>query len=99
MINSYTSHLIHKTMGISGFIRRIEWRRMLEWLAPKEGERILDMSLMGGELSLKIAERGCEVSGIDVSEGGIEHAKRLAEREEIIYQVGVAKDRSDYYGR
>ncbi len=62
---------------------------MLEWLAPKEGERILDIACGGGELSLKIAERGCEVSGIDVSESGIEHAKRLAEREGITCEFVV----------
>ena len=48
----------------------------------------------GGELSLKIAERGCEVSGIDMSESGIEHAKRLAEREGITckFVVGSAQE-------
>lgn len=48
----------------------------------------------GGELSIKIAECGCEVSGIDVSESGIEHAKRLAEREGITceFRVGSAED-------
>ena len=87
-------HLIYKTAGTLSFIRRIEWRRMLEWLAPKEGERILDIACGGGELSLKIAERGCEVFGVDMSEGGIEHAKRLAEREGITceFRVGSAED-------
>ena len=53
------------------------------------------ISLMeGGELSLKIAECGCEVFGIDMSEGGIEHAKRLVEREGIAceFVVGSAED-------
>jgi ubiquinone/menaquinone biosynthesis C-methylase UbiE len=37
-------HWIYKTMGTLSFIRRIEWRSMLEWLATKEGERILDIA-------------------------------------------------------
>ena len=88
-MKNYVEHLIHKTMDM-----QIEWRRMLEWLAPKEGERILDIACGGGELSLKIAERGCEVSGIDMSESGIEHAKRLAEREGITckFVVGSAQE-------
>ena len=94
MMGNYIGHLICKTMGTPRFIRRIEWRRMLEWLAPKEGERILGVACGGGELSLKIAERGCEVSGIDMSESGIEHAKRLAEREGITckFVVGSAQE-------
>ena len=45
--------------------------------------------MWGGELSLKIAERGCEVSGIDMSESGIKHAKHLAEREGITCEFVV----------
>lgn len=93
-MKKYIGHLIYKTMGTPGFIRRSEWQRMLEWLEPKEGGRILDIACGGGELSLKIAERGCEVYGIDMSEGEIEHARRLAEREGITceFRVGSAED-------
>ena len=47
-------------------------------------------------MRLKIAERGCEVCGIDISEDAIKHAKRLAEREGITYEfvVGNAEDLS-----
>ena len=88
-VKNYTKHLVYKTTGMPSFIRRIEWRRILGWLAPKEGERILDIACGGGELSLKIAERGCEVCGIDMAEGAIEGAKRLAEREGITCKFGV----------
>jgi len=64
------SHLIYKTTGTPGFVGRIKWRRMLKWLEPKEGGRILDVAYGGGELSFKVAERGCEVSGIDVLGSG-----------------------------
>ncbi len=45
-------------------------------------------------MSLKIAERGCEVHGIDLSEDAISSAKRLAEREKIAceFEVGDAED-------
>lgn len=93
-IGQYISHLIYKTMGTPNFIRRIEWRSMLEWIDPKEDERFLDVACGGGELSLKIAERGCEVHGIDLSEYAIKSAKRLAEREKIAceFEAGGAED-------
>ena len=49
---------------------------------------------MGGALSLKIAERGCKVHGIELSEDAINSAKRLAEREKIAceFKVGSAED-------
>ena len=93
-VRKHIGHLIYKTIDTSTFIRRIEWRTMLEWLEPKKGERILDVACGGGTLSLKIAERGCEVHGIDMSEDAISSAKRLAEREKIAceFEVGNAED-------
>lgn len=95
-VKNHIRHRIYKTMGTPSFIRRLEWRTMLEWLEPKEGERILDVACGSGELSLKIAERGCEVHGIDMSEDAISSAKRLAEREKIAceFVVGSAEDLS-----
>ena len=50
--------------------------------------------MRGGTLSLKIAEKGCEVHGIYLSEDAINSAKRLAEREKIAceFNVGNAED-------
>ena len=42
-MKKYIGHLMYKTIGTPYFIRRIEWLRMLGWLAPKEGERRLDI--------------------------------------------------------
>jgi len=92
-MKNYVEHLIHKTMDM-----QIEWWRMLEWLAPNEGERILDIAY-GVELSLKIAERGCDVSGIDMPEGGVERAKRLAERERVACKFVVGSARGSAVSR
>ena len=93
-MKKYIGHLIYKWFGTLNFIRQIEWRSMLEWLDPKEGERILDIACGGGALSLKIAEKGCEVCGVDISEDAINSAKRLAEREKIAceFEIGSAED-------
>lgn len=87
-------HLIYKTIGTPSFIRRIEWRSMFEGLDLKEGEKILDVACGVGVLSLKIAEKGCKVYGIDKSEDVIDHAKRRSERERIPceFEVGTAED-------
>ena len=71
-MRKYIGHLIYKRISTLSFIRRIEWRNMLEWLEPKEGEKFLDIACGKGALSLKIAERGCEVYGIDLSGDVIE---------------------------
>ena len=94
MVNEKLGHFVYKTVGASSFIRRIEWRSMFEWLNLKEGEKILDVACGRGTLSLKIAERGCEVHGVDISEDAIKGAKRLAEREKIVceFEVGSAED-------
>ena len=83
-----------KIMGTLSYIRQIVWLNMLEWLDLKRGECFLDVASGGGELSLKIAEKGCEVYGIDISEVAINSAKRLAEREKMAceFEVGSAED-------
>ena len=51
-VNTHIHYLIYKIMCVPSFISRIEWRTMLEWLDPNEGERILDVACGPGQLSL-----------------------------------------------
>ena len=92
-IKAYISYLIYRTMGTTSFVRRIEWRKIMEWLNPEEGERILDVACGVGELSLKIARRGGEIYGIDMSEDAIDFAKRLSGRAKIAceFKIGDAE--------
>jgi trans-aconitate methyltransferase len=50
---------------------------VLELLAPKPGEHILDLGCGDGVLTKKIAERGCKVLGIDASADFVVCARRL----------------------
>ncbi|SDN71437.1 class I SAM-dependent methyltransferase [Vreelandella arcis] len=48
---------------------------VLRLLAPKQGERILDLGCGDGQLTERIAKRGAEVLGIDTSEEMVSAAK------------------------
>jgi trans-aconitate methyltransferase len=50
---------------------------VVELLAPKPGERILDLGCGTGQLTAQIAETGAEVVGLDNSPAMIEEARRL----------------------
>jgi trans-aconitate methyltransferase len=50
---------------------------VMELLAPKPGECILDLGCGDGVLTKKLADLGCEVTGIDSSAPQIEAAKKL----------------------
>ena len=67
-----------KTLGASAFARWLEWRKLLKWLNPQKGEKVLDIACGDGELSLRIASKGASVYGLDMSAPGIASAKRLA---------------------
>ena len=50
---------------------------VVELLAPKAGERILDLGCGDGALTVKLAAAGCRVTGVDASPEQIEGARRL----------------------
>ena len=50
---------------------------VLELLAPQAGERILDLGCGDGALTIKLAEMGCDVVGVDSSAPQVEAARRL----------------------
>jgi trans-aconitate methyltransferase len=50
---------------------------VVELLAPKPGERILDLGCGDGALTIKLVELGCNVIGVDSSPGMIAAAKSL----------------------
>ena len=56
---------------------------------PNPGERFLDIATGSGWTARRLAARGATVTGIDIGEGVIEAAKRLAPG--ITFQVGDAE--------
>jgi trans-aconitate methyltransferase len=50
---------------------------VVELLAPRSGERILDLGCGDGALTIKLAAMGCDVVGVDSSAPQIEAARRL----------------------
>ena len=53
-------------------------RRFLDAVAPKPGERVLELGSSGGRFTLPLLEHGCRVTGVDLSAKAIEHLRRLA---------------------
>jgi trans-aconitate 2-methyltransferase len=69
------------------------WRHgasVVELLAPRAGERILDLGSGTGHLTARIAEAGAEVVGIDASSEMVAEARRLYPR--LRFEVADARD-------
>ncbi|WP_348762463.1 methyltransferase domain-containing protein [uncultured Salinisphaera sp.] len=47
---------------------------LIDWLAPRAGERVLDLGCGDGLMSRRLAERGVDVTGIDASPAMVEAA-------------------------
>ena len=86
----HIAYFIWKNLGEISFFRRVEWKSILEWLDPKNGEKILDVGCGSGELILKIAKKGSQVYGIDISEEDINNSKDLARRSNLAAKFQVA---------
>ncbi len=63
---------------------------VVDLLAPKEGERVLDLGCGTGHLSAAIADRGATVVGLDRSAEMIEEAR--ATHPELAFRKGDARD-------
>src|SRR5215212_2646051 len=75
---------------IDGFMRRrAAWVR--EWGTPlRPGDRILELGCGDGALSCMLASEGFDVTGVDISRGMIEEARRRAVRESSRARFEVA---------
>jgi ubiquinone/menaquinone biosynthesis C-methylase UbiE len=89
-LRGYAGYLIFRVMGTTSFIRRLEWRKMMAWLDPQRGEKVLDVACGAGELSLAVARKGCEVCGVDMSAAAIEYARALSHRAGISCRFEIA---------
>jgi SAM-dependent methyltransferase len=62
---------------------------VVQLLAPKPGERILDLGCGDGVLTKKIAEIGCDVVAVDSSAAFIEAARKLGLVAHVVDAAGV----------
>jgi len=53
-----------------------DYAKLIDWLNPQPGERVLDVGCGDGVLSLQIAERGAQVHGVDSSPALVEAARQ-----------------------
>ncbi len=75
-----TTNLTNWDAGLYDDKHSFVWKHgaaLIELLAPRQGERILDLGCGTGHLTAQIAEAGAEVVGIDASSSMIEEARRL----------------------
>jgi SAM-dependent methyltransferase len=49
---------------------------VLEWLAPRAGQRVLDLGCGDGALAVDLMARGCDVLGVDVSDDLLAAARK-----------------------
>jgi len=75
--------LIFKSSGSIHISRMLEWPIILNWLDLQKRDKICDVACGGGSLALRIARRGYEVHGIDISESQINDANTLSNLENI----------------
>jgi SAM-dependent methyltransferase len=57
---------------------------VVELLAPRAGERILDLGCGDGALTAKLLEMGCDVTGIDASPAQVEAARKLGVEAQVM---------------
>jgi len=59
------------------------YRAAVERVGPRPGRRVLDLCTGTGEVALRLARRGAEVTGVDITEAMLAKARRKAERKQL----------------
>ena len=65
---------------LGNFVDEVETKIAFDLFEPKAEEKILDVGCGTGNFSIKLAQKGCEVTGIDISEPMLEKAAEKAKK-------------------
>jgi ubiquinone/menaquinone biosynthesis C-methylase UbiE len=60
---------------LGAFVDEVETKLAFDMFSPEPGMNILDVGCGTGNFSIKLAQKGCKVTGIDISEKMLEIAK------------------------
>jgi ubiquinone/menaquinone biosynthesis C-methylase UbiE len=63
---------------VGAFVDKVETDAIWVLLEPKQGMKILDVGCGTGNQSLKLAKKGCKVTGIDIAPNMLHEAERKA---------------------
>ncbi len=88
----------HRMGAVLSFGQDPRWRRALvDAVAPRPGQRVLDVATGTGLVAFELARRGCEVVGVDQSEEMLSGARAALERRpslahRVLFVRGEAED-------
>ncbi|WP_432407705.1 class I SAM-dependent methyltransferase [Wukongibacter sp. M2B1] len=68
---------------LGGFIDKVETGMAFKLFKPEKGMKVLDIGCGTGNFSIKLAEMGCKVVGIDISDEMLNKARKKAEALEL----------------
>jgi trans-aconitate methyltransferase len=73
--------------------------KVMEWLAPRAGERILDIGCGDGALTEKIAASGATIVGIDESEDMVRAAKARGLDARVMQAEALEVESEEFWGQ
>jgi len=68
---------------LGSFVDEVETKTAFELFQFRKGEKVLDIGCGTGNFSIKLAKKGAEVVGIDVSEAMLAKARKKAEKKNL----------------
>ncbi|MFN2341525.1 MAG: class I SAM-dependent methyltransferase [Halanaerobium sp.] len=65
---------------MGSFVDQVETEAAFDLFQPQPGEKILDIGCGTGNFSIKLAKKGCQVTGIDISQPMLDKAAKKSEK-------------------
>lgn len=74
---------------VGQFVDQAETQTLVKLLQPKAQQKILDVGCGTGNFTIKLAQQGCQVTGVDIAPNMLQQARQKLQQQQLTAQLKI----------